>query len=184
MHTMKFIKTKLDGVFLIKREINIDSRGHFSRIFSKEYLDELGCVLPIQQINHSYTKSKSTIRGLHYQSNPYADMKIVTCIRGKIFDVIVDLRKNSKTFLNFIEIELSEYNNHCVLIPEGFAHGFQTLINDCELIYLHTAKYSKIYESGVRYDDPILNIIWPLKPNNISDRDLNLKYINENYEGL
>ena len=181
---MKAIKTKLAGVYIIKREINTDRRGHFSNIFSKEFLSELGCVLPIQQINLSYTKSKSTIRGLHYQSNPYADMKTVTCIKGKIFDVIVDLRKNSKTFLNFIEIELSEYNNQSVLIPEGFAHGFQTLVNDCELIYSHTAKYCKKYENGLRYDDPSLNINWPLKPYNLSDRDLNFKYINENYEGL
>jgi dTDP-4-dehydrorhamnose 3,5-epimerase len=181
---MNFIPTNALGCFIIEPQIIYDERGYFMESFNElKFQVGVGQKINFVQDNQSFS-TKGVLRGLHYQSNPYADMKIVTCIRGKIFDVIVDLRKNSKTFLNFIEIELSEYNNESVLIPEGFAHGFQTLINDCELIYSHTAKYCKKYENGLRYDDPRLNINWPLKPYNISDRDLKFNYINENYVGL
>ncbi len=124
-------------------------------------------------MNHSFTSAKGTVRGMHFQTQPHSEIKLVRCISGKVADVIVDLRPDSPTFKQFAVFELSAQNKHMIYIPEGFAHGFQTLEDNTELIYLHSNYYNPEFESGIRYNDPALSINWPLEITNISERDLN-----------
>lgn len=123
-------------------------------------------------MNHSYTALKGTLRGMHFQQPPYAEIKLVRCIAGAAFDVIVDLRENSATYLQWFGAEISASNKQMLYIPEGFAHGFQALTDDVELVYCHSEFYTPAAESGVRYNDPKLRIQWPLKAVEISERDL------------
>jgi dTDP-4-dehydrorhamnose 3,5-epimerase len=139
---------------------------------------------PIKQINHTGTKQAGTIRGMHFQHAPHAEIKIVSCLKGKVFDVAVDLRANSPTFLQWFATELSAENHHSLYIPEGFAHGFQTLTNDCELVYLHTAEYSPNHESALNPLDPKLAITWPDLISEISARDQNHPMINSHFKGI
>ena len=125
------------------------------------------------------TKQKGTIRGMHFQRSPMAEIKIVKCLNGSIFDVMIDMRSNSSTFLNWYGERLSAENMKMMYIPEGFAHGFQTLEKNSELLYLHTESFSPKYEGGVRFDDPDLAIDWPLPVTDISERDRGLPLISE-----
>lgn len=156
---------------LIERKRIGDMRGFLSRIFCFDELADAGWKKPIVQINLTQTSIRGTVRGMHYQNKPYAEMKLVSCTRGEVWDVAVDIRKNSPTFLQWHGQTLSAENGHALLIPEGFAHGFQTLTDDCELLYLHSAPYSPQAEAGLRFDDPRLGIVWPLATTNISIRD-------------
>lgn len=175
---MKFTELELKGAFLIELDIKKDERGWFSRIFCKKEFSILGHTKEWVQINHSTSKNCGTIRGLHFQKKPFEEIKLVRCISGKIFDVIVDIRTNSETYLKWLSVELSAENKNMLYIPEGFAHGFQTLSDDVEIIYHHTEFYSPENEGGIRYNDPILKINWPLPISYISDRDLNHILIN------
>ena len=174
----------LKGAKIINRKKNSDQRGYFSRLFCFDELNEEDKFDTLKQINISYTKTKNTIRGLHFQLPPFAETKIVTCTKGKIFDVIVDLRKDSSTFLNFHNEILSESEERSLLVPEGFAHGFLSLDDNCEVLYFHTKNYNPDYERGIRYNDPKLNINWPSKPDEISDRDLSFPLLTEQFDGL
>lgn len=160
------------GLKLIERQRLGDDRGFLSRLFCANELEVAGWQKPITQINHTFTSQSGTVRGLHYQTQPHAEMKLVSCIRGEVWDVVVDLRSNSPTFLQWHAQTLSEENGHALLIPEGFAHGFQTLMNDCELLYMHTASYSPEAEAAVRFNEERLAITWPLPISEISARDL------------
>ncbi len=160
------------GLKLIERQRLGDDRGFLSRLFCANELEVAGWQKPITQINHTFTSQCGTVRGLHYQTQPHAEMKLVSCIRGEVWDVVVDLRSNSPTFLQWHAQTLSEENGHALLIPEGFAHGFQTLMNDCELLYMHTASYSPEAEAAVRFNEERLAITWPLPISEISARDL------------
>jgi dTDP-4-dehydrorhamnose 3,5-epimerase len=144
----------------------------------------MGINKPISQINQTLTKKKGAVRGLHYQLAPFVEAKLVTCIKGEIFDVAVDLRRDSPTYLSWHAEVLSENNHKSFLIPEGFAHGFQTLSNDCELIYLHTAPYSSGRERGLNYAEKKINISWPLEISEISDRDQTHPMIADDFEGI
>jgi dTDP-4-dehydrorhamnose 3,5-epimerase len=144
----------------------------------------IGVIDPIVQINHSLSVRKGTVRGLHFQRPPHAEIKIVTCVRGRVFDVAVDVRKHSPTFLRWHGIELSDANMDAFLIPPGFAHGFQTLENNCELIYLHTRAYAPCAEDGLRVDDPSIRIDWPLPVRNLSKRDLGFELVKGSFEGI
>jgi dTDP-4-dehydrorhamnose 3,5-epimerase len=175
---MKFTELELKGAFLIELDIKKDERGWFSRIFCKKEFSILGHTKEWVQINHSKSKNCGTIRGLHFQKKPFEEIKLVRCISGKIFDVIVDIRTNSETYLKWLSVELSAENKNMLYIPEGFAHGFQTLSDDVEIIYHHTEFYSSENEGGIRYNDPTLKINWPLPISYISDRDLNHILIN------
>jgi dTDP-4-dehydrorhamnose 3,5-epimerase len=181
---MKFTPLKLQGAYRIDLEPQGDERGRFARLFCADELKEIGHTKPIVNINYSYTKDKGTIRGLHFQYPPDCEIKIVKCIRGAIWDCIVDIRKDSPTFLKWEAVELTAENNRMIYVPEGFAHGFQTLTNDVELIYFHTAFYVQKREGGLRFDDPILNIDWSLPPQNVSDRDKNLELVTINFKGI
>lgn len=174
----------IDGVKVITPQPFCDERGEFSRIFCKRELSEIKDNLIIEQINHSFTKRKGTIRGLHFQYPPHSEIKIVRCTKGKIFDVAVDLRKGSKTFLKYHSEVLSAKNQKMLVIPEGFAHGFQTLENDSEIIYFNTKSYFKEAEGALRFDDPKVNIQWPTKITILSQKDASNPYIEESFDGI
>ncbi len=170
---MKFSKTRIEGLYIIEPELKIDERGYFARIFCKDEFSKLGLNSDITQVNRSFTKKRGTIRGMHFQVEPKAEDKIITCFKGVVYDVAVDLRKNSPTYGQWVAEELSEENKKMFYIPKGFAHGFQALTDDCELLYFMSEFYSAEYASGVHWDDPFFNINWPLKDPLVSDRDRN-----------
>tara|TARA_B100000768_G_scaffold181634_2_gene205502 strand:- start:1578 stop:2129 length:552 start_codon:yes stop_codon:yes gene_type:complete len=161
-----------------------DSRGNFKRLFCMNKLKEKISNKDIVQANLSETFQKGTIRGMHYQGFPKSEIKLIHCVHGSVFDVMVDLRESSKTFLQWHAIELSSSKNNMVIIPEGCAHGFQCLSNDAKLIYFHTEFYDPDYESGISYNDPLINITWPLDVEYISKRDMNHKFLKNNFKGL
>lgn len=181
---MKIVNTKIDGVFVIENEPFIDSRGAFTRLFcEKEFSSILG-PRHIVQINHSITRTIGSIRGLHYQIPPFAEMKMIRCIKGKVYDIVLDIRNGSPTFLQWHAEELSLENAKVIVIPEGCAHGFQVLEENSELLYLHTALYEKSAEGAVRFDDPHLKINWPLPFTEISARDKSHPLINKLFTGI
>jgi dTDP-4-dehydrorhamnose 3,5-epimerase len=181
---MKVIDTSLEGVKIIEVDIFKDERGEFSRIFCDEELKILLEDKFITQINRSITFKAGTIRGMHLQNPPFSETKIVRCLRGKVFDVAVDLRKNSSTFLQWVGVELSPMNNKALVIPDGCAHGFQVLEENSELLYFHTASYTPSQELAIRFDEPLVSISWPLTPTEISKRDLSHPYLNRFFEGV
>lgn len=176
--------TKIDDVKVITSTPFCDERGYLERVFCQKELESIKPHIIIEQINHTLTKEKGIIRGMHFQHPPYCEMKIIRCIRGKVFDVAVDLRKGSKTFLKWHAEILSAENMKSIVIPEGFAHGFQTLEDNCELIYLHTKSYHKESEGALNFADPMLNIAWPMVLTNISDKDAKHSFINKEFEGI
>jgi dTDP-4-dehydrorhamnose 3,5-epimerase len=181
---MKLQNTCLDGVKLITSEPFHDERGVFNRIFCQEELKAIRPDMVIRQINHSMTKTKGTIRGMHFQYPPHAEMKIVRCVKGSIFDVAVDLRKSFTTFLRWHGEILSAENMKALVIPEGCAHGFQSLEDDIEMVYLHTEFYAKQSEGAIKYDEPKIAIQWPLKAMLVSEKDRSYPFLPDNYEGI
>ena len=176
---MKIKQSSLQDAFVIEPEPFTDNRGIFARIFCHQELRNILHGKNIAQINHSLTRQKGAIRGMHFQHPPKSEIKMVKCLRGSVFDVMIDLRSDSLTFLNWHGEKLSADNMKMMYIPEGFAHGFQTLEKNSELLYLHTEFYSPEYEGGVRFDDPELAIDWPLPPAMISERDRSLPLVSE-----
>jgi len=181
---MKIEQTKITGVAVIHSEPYKDDRGFFNRIFCQKELEVVRPNIMIAQINHSMTKTKGTIRGMHFQYPPHSELKIIRCIKGGVFDVAVDLRKDSPTFLQWHGEILSAENMKALVIPEGFAHGFQSLEDNIEMIYIATSPYCKEAESGIRYDDPKVGIQWPLDRTVISERDLSYSFSTNGYEGI
>lgn len=161
-----------------------DDRGAFARLFCAEALADAHAGRPIAQINRSLTRRAGAVRGLHFQRPPMAEGKWIRCLRGRVFDVGVDLRRGSPTFLAHHAVELDAERHNAVFLPEGVAHGFQTLTNDVELLYLHTAPYAPEYEGGVRHDDPRLAIAWPLAVTDLSERDRNHPLLADDFGGL
>jgi dTDP-4-dehydrorhamnose 3,5-epimerase len=174
---MQIIQTLLSGVAVAKSDPVADNRGVFFRMFCERELAPVMGERRIVQVNHSLTRLAGALRGMHFQYPPHAEMKLVRCLKGRVFDVAVDLREDSPTFLKWHAEELDPENRLMMVIPEGCAHGFQALAADSELLYLHTAFYDKIAEGGVRHDDPLIGIRWPLKISDISDRDSNFPLI-------
>lgn len=181
---MIFKETKFKGLYLIIPEPYEDNRGNFYRMYCKNELKEIGFTKDILQINQSLTLKKGSIRGMHFQYPPKAETKIVKCIRGAVFDVVIDLRKGSETFLKWHSEIITEKNMKAMYITEGFAHGFQSLEDNCEVLYLHSEFYSKELESGIRYNDPKIKIEWPLTLTQISKRDKIHRLIDNNFEGI
>jgi dTDP-4-dehydrorhamnose 3,5-epimerase len=163
--------TSLQDLLVLTRHKIQDSRGWFERMFCANELQSILQHRSIKQLNHTSTKQKGSVRGLHFQQPPHAEMKIISCLKGEVFDVAVDLRPKSNTYLNWHAEILSADNFKTLIIPEGFAHGFQTLSNDCEMVYLHTEYYSPQCEDGLNPIDPKIDINWPLLITEISDRD-------------
>lgn len=176
--------TALPGLIVIERQPISDHRGFFCRFFCADELAAAGFTQPIAQINHTLTCQRGAVRGLHFQCPPHAEGKLVSCLRGEIFDVAVDLRADSPTFLHWHAERLSAANCRSLMIPRGFAHGFQTLSDDCELIYLHSAPYVAAAESALNVRDTALAIDWPLAITDISDRDLKHPMLTGAFKGL
>lgn len=181
---MNVIETSLPGAYILDPESLVDHRGKFARIYCLREIEQIGPYKPIVQINHSLTRKKGAIRGMHFQYPPQAEIKIVKCVAGCVYDVIVDLRHKSPTFGRWHAEALSAENMKMTYVPEGFAHGFQVLEANSELLYLHTQFYSPECEGGVRYDDPMVNIPWPLKVTEVSARDQRHPLLSEDFEGI
>ncbi len=181
---MKIEKLSLPGAVVIDAEPFIDQRGIFTRFFCEKELSELIGGRHFVNVNFSRTLKKGAIRGLHFQHPPHAEMKLVRCIRGAVYDVIVDIRKDSPTFLKWCGIELSAANMKMLCVPEGFAHGFQALKESSEMLYFHSEFYSKEHEGALNYSDPVLAIPWPLEPIDASARDKNHKMIGDDFQGV
>lgn len=159
---MKFTETKLKGAYIIEPEFITDKRGFFTRTWCKEQFATQGLFSNIVQCNLSYNEKKGTIRGMHYQRDPHAECKVVQCNQGAIYDVIIDLREKSPTYLQYLGTELSDVNKKALYIPKGFAHGFQTITDDTEVYYQMSAYYHPESAAAIRYDDPLFQIKWPI----------------------
>lgn len=184
MARFEFNPTPLAGLTMVQRMVIQDQRGFLSRFYCANEFRAAGFDKPIAQINHTLTKIKGTVRGMHFQYPPHAETKLVSCLHGEIYDVAVDLRRDSPTFLQWHGAVLSKQNRLSLLIPEGFAHGFQTLTEDCELIYLHTESYCAEAESALNATDPKLAIAWPLPIAEMSERDRAHKLIGQEFKGI
>nr|WP_128618439.1 dTDP-4-dehydrorhamnose 3,5-epimerase [Mycobacterium lepraemurium] len=181
---MMIVEPPVADLKIVQSSPHRDARGAFVRFFCS---DELQAVLQhrqIAQINHSRTSRVGAVRGMHFQYPPHAEMKMIRCLRGRVWDVAVDLRPTSSTFLRWHAEELAQGDARVLVIPEGFAHGFQVLEPDSELLYLHTAFYNPTSEGGLRYDDPRLGIAWPLPPLDLSPRDLSHPLLDNNFRGV
>lgn len=174
----------LAGLKRVERQRLGDSRGFLSRLFCAEELAAAGWTKPIAQINHTYTAKQGTVRGMHFQRLPHAEMKLVSCIRGEVWDVAVDLRVGSPTYLHWHAERLSAENGCALLIPEVFAHGFQALTDDVELLYCHSEAYAAQAEGGLQPNDPRLGITWPLAITELSARDAGHALITADFEGV
>jgi dTDP-4-dehydrorhamnose 3,5-epimerase len=161
-----------------------DARGFLSRLFCAEELRAAGWTGPIAQINHAHTARKGTVRGMHFQYSPHAETKLISCLRGEIWDVAVDIRAGSPTFLRWHAEILSADNGRALLIPQGFAHGFQAISDDAELIYCHSAPYNVEAEGGLNPRDPKLAIAWPLPLGEMSTRDAQRSILDDRFAGV
>ena len=177
-------KSFIKGVYSIKPEFSADQRGKFGRLFCQNEFKSFLKDRKIVQINYSKTTFRGTLRGLHYQCNNHKEMKIIQCLRGSVFDVVVDIRKNSPTFMRWDFLELSDKNNLAFVIPEGCAHGFQALENNTELLYFHTEYYMPEEEKGIKFDDPLVSIDWPLDPISLSAKDSAIPFLDTNFYGI
>lgn len=184
MARFDFQPTPLAGLTVVQRKPIGDDRGFFCRFYCAEEFGEAGLQRPISQINQTLTRRTGAVRGLHFQRPPYAEAKVVSCLRGEVYDVAVDIRRGSPTFLRWHAEVLSAENMKSLLIPEGFAHGFQALTEDCELLYLHTAPYAAGSEGALNVLDARLTIAWPLQVREMSDRDRNHPMISDDFEGI
>ncbi len=181
---MNFIKTHIDGLYVCENTPFTDNRGMFARFFCVKEFEEHGLSLPLAQMNTSITTQKGAIRGMHYQNPPFAEIKVVRCLQGACYDVAIDLRKNSPTFLHYHAEILTPENGKALYIPKGFAHGFQTLEENTQLLYMHSDFYSPAYEAAINYNDPKIKIKWALGITEISEKDKNHPYITEEFKGL
>ena len=181
---MIFNPIKLSGSFTIDVQPFLDSRGFFARTFCENEFAAHKLVQHFVQANHSGTQGVGVIRGMHFQQNPFCEVKLVKCVEGAIFDVIIDVREDSPTFLQWFGAELSAKNKRMMYVPMGFAHGFQSLSDYSEITYMVSNFYNKEYERGIRYDDSKVNIEWPLPVSLVSDKDLNIPYINNHFKGV
>jgi len=170
---MKFTTTKLPGLILIDIEPVLDERGMFARIWCKEEFKQAGLTTELSQCSISHNKSRGTLRGLHYQLAPCAEIKLIRCTQGAVFDVIVDLREDSPTYKDWFGCELNAKNHRMLYVPEGLAHGFITLLDETEMFYQISIPYAPALAAGIRWNDPSFNIKWPMEPIKISVKDMN-----------
>jgi len=181
---MTFTPTSLEGSYLIDPNVFQDERGWFTRTYCKEEFSSIVPSLEWVQFNHSCTRHCGAIRGLHFQKPPHQEAKLIRCIAGAVWDVTVDLRIESPSFLKWFGVELSAANRKMLFVPERFAHGFQTLTENCEMLYHHTHAYAPDAEGGLRYDDPQLAIHWPKPPTCLSERDLRHPLLTQDFKGI
>lgn len=181
---MIFNPTKLSGAFTIDVQPFEDTRGFFTRTFCEKEFAGHNLVQHFVQANHSGTHGKGVIRGMHFQRAPFCEVKLVKCVQGSIFDVIIDVRAGSPTFLQWFGAELTAENKRMMYVPKGFAHGFQSLSNYSEITYMVSDFYNKESEGGVRYDEPKVNIEWPLPVSLVSDKDMSIPLIGATFTGV
>lgn len=184
MSELSLVALPLAGLFSLQHKVHEDERGRFARLFCQGSLAAFGQPLQIRQINHSRTAQRGTVRGLHFQYPPHAESKLISCLRGAVWDVVVDLRRGSATFLHWHAECLEAGDGRSLLLPPGFAHGFQTLNDDAELLYLHSADYTPSHEGGLSPSDPRLAINWPLPLNNLSARDAAHPLLGGDFQGV
>jgi dTDP-4-dehydrorhamnose 3,5-epimerase len=184
LNRFEFSDTPLHGLRVVHRRRMGDTRGFLSRIFCSRALADVGWHRPVAQINLTHTAKRATLRGMHFQRPPHAEMKLVTCLRGEVWDVAVDLRAGSPTFLQWHAQRLSPDNECSMMIPEGFAHGFQSLSDEVELLYCHSEFHSPEAEDGVNPLDTRLGIVWPLPVSSLSERDRQLPLLGQDYGGI
>ena len=184
MNRLTVTDLPLAGLKRVARQRLGDDRGFFARLFCAEELHAAGWREAVAQVNHTMTARKGTVRGMHFQPPPHAEMKLVSCVRGEVFDVAVDLRRGSPTFLRWHAEHLSAENNRGLLIPQGFAHGVQALTDDAELIYCHSAAYDAASEGGLNPRDPRLAIAWPLPITELSARDAQAAMLDAAFTGM
>ena len=182
LSNFSFKKTPFKDLLVLNQFNFNDNRGSFIKLYSENFFKKKK--FQIRQVNYSLNKTKGTIRGMHYQVGGFAEEKIVTCIKGKIFDVVIDLRKNSKTYLKWYKIILNSKYKRSLFVPKGFAHGFQTLDDNTEIIYLHSKNHSKKHERTINSIDPKISIKWPIKKKIFSYKDRRQHFINNNFRGI
>lgn len=178
------VDTPLDGAKVLERKPIGDARGFLERLYCAEELAEILGARRIAQVNRTLTRRRGAVRGMHYQEPPHAETKLVTCLRGRVFDVAVDVRAGSPSFLRWHAVELDGDGARTYAIPEGFAHGFQALTDDCELLYLHTAAHAPAAERGLHPQDPALAIEWPLPIAELSPRDAAHARVTSSFRGV
>jgi dTDP-4-dehydrorhamnose 3,5-epimerase len=178
------VSRDIKGVMIVHSKVIKDSRGFFYRAFCEADHASILLNRSIKQINLSSTESVGAIRGIHFQFPPKSEMKLVRCIQGKVWDVVVDLRRDSETFLKWSSFILDGQEGSMLVVPEGCAHGFQALEKNSMLLYLHTDSYSPQYEGGIRYNEPRLSIEWPLPVTDISERDLTHPFLDHHFDGI
>lgn len=179
---MDIIPTSIPGAFEIRHDVRSDGRGRFRRQYCEREFAAAGLNTRWVQVNHSVTLGRGSVRGMHFQHPPAAEAKLVSCPVGRAFDVVVDLRSGSSSFLQWVAVELDETSS--LYLPEGCAHGFQTLTDEVHLIYQHSAYYAPETEGGVRFDDPAIGIEWPLPIGTMSDRDDSFALIDDEFRGV
>lgn len=184
MAMLTITPTPLAGLQVVQRKRLEDARGFFSRLFCAQELADAGFSPSVAQVNHTLTRHRGAVRGLHFQYPPHAEQKFVSCLRGEVFDVAVDLRQGSSTFLQWHAERLSADNQRSLLIPQGFAHGFQALSDDCELLYLHSMPYAPDAEGALHVRDPALAIAWPLPVAALSPRDASHPLVDSSFMGI
>lgn len=176
--------TPLAGLTVIERRPIADERGLFERLYCAEDLAAANIPMSVVQANRSVTARKGSVRGMHFQYPPHAEIKLISCLAGRVFDVAVDLRRGSPTFLRWHAEELSNDNHKSMLVPAGFAHGFQALTDGCELLYFHSAAYAAEAEGGIQPTDSRLGIVWPLPIAGVSARDRNHPALTDVFDGI
>lgn len=184
MNEVKLQALGLEGLYLIQQKVFSDERGRFARLFCQTRLTLEGRSFDIRQINHSRTSERGSVRGLHFQQAGYAEAKLITCLRGAVWDVAVDLRPDSPTYLQWHAEELHADDGRSLLIPRGFAHGFQALSDDAEVLYFTDADYAPEHEAGLLVSDPALAISWPLPVKNLSAKDAGHPLLDQDFPGV
>lgn len=184
MTDLAFDPTPIAGLQVVRRTRRADARGFLARLFSVDALAQAGAPFAVAQVNHTCTNVVGAVRGLHFQHPPHADTKLVTCVRGAVFDVAVDLRRGSATFLHWFGLRLAGDDDAALLIPAGCAHGFQVLDADAELIYLHTAAYAPQSEGALHPQEPRVGVAWPLPIALLSERDAAHPPLGADFEGV
>lgn len=179
---MEFIPTEIPGVTEVRLRVHADERGRFKRHYCEREFAAAGLATRFAQVNHSIATRRGAVRGFHYQAPPAAEDKLISCTLGRVFDVAVDLRRGSPTFLRWTSVELDDAT--MIYIPKGCAHGFQTLTDEAHLVYLHSDFYSPDLECGVSVEDPALGVRWPLAIATLSDRDRSFPPIGATFEGV
>lgn len=184
MNRFDYEETSIKGVYIVTPKKIIDNRGYYERYFCTEEFKEIGFTDPVKQINHSCSTKAGIIRGFHYQLPPHCEMKLVRCIKGAIFDVALDVRKDSPTFLHHVSCELSEDNSKYLLIPEGVAHAFQTVSEISEIIYIVNKMYTPSVDIVINPLDPKVNVKWPVKINKALSKELKAEFLSTEFKGI